>query len=254
MVTDNFASKPIIIIGAGLSGTRLMVEILSVLGSDPGDIGNIWREEELFLSIHKELVHKMTDGRDWTESIFDIGLVNTFVDNLQYVDYVRSRLDAELDSHFPARAERPWHWKCPPVYFFMNTWLEIFPEAYFVYVHRDPRMTALSQMTRQQFFNPYGCLSFLDAVRKRLDGYRPRMQHCLDIDFERLPEQMQQLADFLPMECSPESVQKARGLFRPKQRGLWEFQDSWRKNAWLLFCKASLWTIYKLGLAGHRRG
>lgn len=52
----NVSSKPIIIPGTNHSGTRVLVDIMSILGSDGGDYDNQWHENKFFLEIHRELL------------------------------------------------------------------------------------------------------------------------------------------------------------------------------------------------------
>ena len=104
----DFQSKPIIIEGANHSGTRVLVEMLSILGSDGGDYNNPWKENKFFLDIHGELVKKIS-SRDWTQTIFNLSFVKVYQNDLSHKDYIQDLLKHELEKHYPAFRDSPWH-------------------------------------------------------------------------------------------------------------------------------------------------
>ena len=67
----NHLKRPVIIKGVNHSGTRALVKILEILGSDPGIIDNKWNENRFFLDLHKILISKIST-KSWTDTIFNI--------------------------------------------------------------------------------------------------------------------------------------------------------------------------------------
>ena len=139
----NYSRKPIIVLGLNHSGTRVLVDILTILGSNPGDVSNSWRENILFLNIHKKLISKISD-RGWDKTIFDPDFINHFIDKKIYTDYIENILDKSLKNHYENFQSTAWHWKCPTSSIFLNTWGEIFPDAYYIIIKRSKRENVIS--------------------------------------------------------------------------------------------------------------
>ena len=78
----DFSDKPIIIIGVGHSGTRLMVEMLQRLGSDGGDYDNEWKENKFFLGLHQTMIEKFSNI-EWTKALLSPEFVSSFEDDGQ---------------------------------------------------------------------------------------------------------------------------------------------------------------------------
>ena len=130
----NHLKRPVIIKGVNHSGTRALVKILEILGSDPGIIDNKWNENRFFLDLHKILISKIST-KSWTDTIFNIDfLMNGYEDNLEYLDFIKEKLN-NLNKYYIAPQNKLWHWKCPSSAFFGNTWNEIFPNAYNIIIY-----------------------------------------------------------------------------------------------------------------------
>ena len=149
---------PIIVLGANHTGTRVFVEILEALGSDPGQINNQWREEESFLALHQDLIGQISD-RTWRDTRLDLRFVESFTDDGRFLGYIRTWLAGHLDQSFPSHHTRAWHWKCPTAVMFLPSWVQIFPDAYYVHVERSPLDVARSLVRRREF------IRFSDAER-----------------------------------------------------------------------------------------
>jgi hypothetical protein len=156
----DFEKRPIIIEGVNHSGTRLLVEILSILGSDGGDYHNTWNENKFFLDIHRELIKRISDV-EWTETILNNDFIERYVDTAEFKEYITSRLNKELESNFPRYKTAPWHWKCPTSALFEKTWYEIFPDAIYLINQRDPGKIARSFLRRRG----NSSLPFRDGLR-----------------------------------------------------------------------------------------
>jgi hypothetical protein len=184
---------PIVVLGANHAGTRLVVDILTALGSQPGRVGNEWREDETFLDLHRWLIGRV-GGRDWTETIFDLRFIRRFRDDRHLVPAIRQRLAATLDASFPDRT-RPWHWKCPTAVLFLPSWLAIYPDACFVHIERRPEDVALSLVRRRQFLRFERALAFYDEMNGRVLAAAPAMRRYLRLSYETLAADLPRLAD-----------------------------------------------------------
>jgi len=133
----DFERRPIIVLGVGHSGTRVVVDILSALGSDGGDCENQWRENEFFIELHKDLLNVATQ-EEWTKKIFTIETYYNYCAPEKNKNIVRDKLSSRLVEAYPEYRNSPWHWKCPSSAVFMDFWMEAFPDAYYVHIIRDP--------------------------------------------------------------------------------------------------------------------
>ncbi len=242
MKENNFANKPIIILGTQHSGTRVVVQMLKKLGSKPGDIDNQWKEEKLFLNIHRELINKVSK-KSWTSIIFDLDFVKSFKDNKEYLKYIKRRLNQEIDVHYSQRQKKPWHWKCPASALFLNSWIAIYPEAYFIHLVRDPFGVSESLLRRRQHHNPFKALRFNGLMNKRIEKCRPEMEHYLKINFELLEKQIDDLVKFLPFKVDTEKKKVALATINRKKKALWNSRYSWRKNLWQIFIRIMLFVL-----------
>ena len=117
----SYINKPIIIKGVNHSGTRALVKILEILGSDSGLINNKWNENDFFLNLHKDLIKKIS-SKSWTKTIFDNDfLINGYEDKLEYLDFIQKKL-CEIEKYYINPKNKLWHWKCPSSAIFENTW------------------------------------------------------------------------------------------------------------------------------------
>lgn len=224
----DFSDRPIIVLGANHSGTRVLVEILSALGSDGGDYDNPWRENKFFLELHQKMVD-MSSERDWSAKIFGLDFVNDITLEDGKKAAVRGLIQRDLGQAYPKHASRPWHWKCPTSALFMDFWLETYPEAYYIHISRDPLDVAQSLISRRQFYTLRSALKFHELMEEKL-ARAASARHYLKVEYERLGTELGKLVEFMPFLQSG-GLARAGGLIHePKLH--WKHNRSLKHNLW----------------------
>lgn len=128
---------PTIVLGCFHSGTRAIVSILEALGSYSGPIENPWREHEVFLEIHEQLMTSRFGSDIWHRHT----LLDDYVDDLRVLPLARNLVNQAVNRII----QNPlWHWKNPRSTYFLKTWEEIYPNALFLHIIRDGRDVAIS--------------------------------------------------------------------------------------------------------------
>lgn len=245
MHTD-FSERPIIVLGVNHSGTRVVVDILAALGSDGGDCDNTWKENKFFLNIHRALMGAH-DGDDWTRKIFDLGYIAGLCPDDAKKQAIYKRLHDGLNGAYPQHASRPWHWKCPTSAFFVDFWLETYPEAFYVHIVRDPLDVAQSLISRRQFYSIRTAQRFYDLMESQL-AKAAKARHYLKLNYETLPTELDSLVKFLPF-LDASRTDEARQLIR--EPGFhWKSGRSVKHNLWNLF--ASLRVAVAKRLRGRK--
>ena len=242
---NNFQKKPVIIEGVNHSGTRLLVEILSILGSDGGDYNNTWKENKYFLQLHKRLIDKISD-KGWTNTILDIDFISNYKDDLKFLDFINEDLKINLPIEFPNYKSQMWHIKCPTSALFEKTWTKIFPDAYYIINRREPGKIAKAFLRRTggsslSFKNG---LKFYEIMEDKIFEINKKNQ--LIVDFDNLYYEIPRIIDFLSLDISDEKIELARSKINYRNH-LWRFDWSLRlnfKNYWSKF----IYSIYKNGL------
>lgn len=238
-MTD-FSKKPIIIEGVNHSGTRLLVDILTIFGSDGGDANNNWKENKLFLEIHKQLIDKISDN-GWTLTILNNDFISKYEDNLEHKSFIENVLNDELDNHFVNRKTKPWHWKCPTSALFENTWTTIYPDAYYIINRRDPAKIAKAFLRRKGGAS----LSFKEGLRfyEIMEGkiFSIKKKNQLIINFDDLKNEIPRIIKFLDLNVSSEQIELANSKIVYKDR-FWNPRLSIRFNLKNMWAKL----IYKL--------
>jgi len=238
----NFENKPIIIEGVNHSGTRVLVDILSILGSEGGDYNNHWKENKFFLQLHRDLINKVSD-RGWTGTILNIDFINSFNDNGEHKQYIMERIKSELQYHYPNYKIKPWHWKCPTSALFEKTWTEIYPDAYYIYLSREPARVAQSFVRRNAALKFKDGLKFYEIMESKMKSIPKRNE--LSICYENLESEIEKIASFIPIDVKPEQIERAKSFYKPRNR-LWYFDRSIKLN--FKNIKAHIYyTLYKIG-------
>ena len=240
---------PIIVEGVNHSGTRLIVDILTILGSDPGDVANEWRENAFFLDIHRSLIDRISnDG--WTETILNIDFISTYEDTGDQKDYITKRLTQELLTHFPECKSSMWHWKCPTSALFEKTWTSIFPDALYIINRREPAKIAKAFLRRKGIAS----LSFSDGLKfyTIMEGkiFSEAKRNQLIIDFDNLRDEIDNIADFIGVQITEEHRIRIDAIIDYKNR-LWSSRRSLffnLKNLWATF----VYKLYKKGIVYRR--
>lgn len=230
MENNSFAQRPIIILGVNHSGTRVLVDILNILGSDGGDCNNTWRENKLFLTIHEELMDAC-DAAEWTKKIFDLNHIKQLNLDDAKKKAIQIKINAGVAQAYPAYTSRPWHWKCPTSALFLDFWMETYPEAYFVHIVRDPLDVAQSLISRRQFYTIKSAQKFCDLMEKQLSKAFSA-KHYLKINYENLSNEVPNLIEFMPF-LNADNITQAKTLIR-KSCVKWRSNRTIKHNLWNL--------------------
>jgi hypothetical protein len=228
---------PIVVLGANHAGTRLLVDILRILGSNAGRIDNAWLEDETFLEIHRRLIGRVSQ-KSWTETIFDMEFVRSYRDDGRWVPNIHTWLTQGLDDSFPQRRTSAWHWKCPTAVMFLRSWLEIYPSALFIHLERDPEAVARSLVRRRQFLRFGEAAEFYDAMNQRVLDARPRMKNYLRLSYESLSDNLPLLAQRAGLRINEPVMDCARGAILHQRAPLWRPDRSVGGNLWEILTNA----------------
>ncbi len=241
---------PIIVLGANHSGTRVVVDILRACGSDGGRIDNEWLENRTFLDIHRRLIDGVST-KGWTGTVFDMEFVRGFRDDGRWVPDIRDWLERSLADGFPDRASKPWHWKCPTAIMFLPSWLEIYPDALYVHIERNPDEVARSLVRRRQFIGFGRAQAFYHAMNQRILDCRPAMRRYIRLSYENLPAELPLLAEQAGLDPDPETLRRVRRGIDNGYPKPWRADRSAAGNLWeaLTYARAAAHRL----LGGWRR-
>lgn len=132
---------PVVLTGMHRSGTSMMARFLNRLGVHMGDdlleagAGNKYGhfEDVAFLRFHEELLTEVGGESMWAERPPPVD------------DAVRRRADSLAKE---ASRDVPWGWKDPRTTLFLDLWLDVFPDALFLFMVRDP-MSVVDSLCRR---------------------------------------------------------------------------------------------------------
>lgn len=224
----DFSRKPIIVLGVNHSGTRAVVDILSVLGSDGGDCDNQWRENKFFLNIHNELLGAV-DGLDWTKKIFGLKHISSVELSGAKKDAIQRTIEQGLSGAYSSYVTNPWHWKCPTSALFLDFWMEMYPNAYYVHIVRDPLDVAQSLISRRQFYTIRSARRFYDLMEERL-AKAASAKHYLKLNYESLASEVPKLIEFMPFLEASRIDEAKRLVHEPAFH--WKEGRSFKYNLW----------------------
>jgi len=159
--------------------------------------------------------------------------LRSFVDRKEHLEFVREKLDRELSSHYKDPTA-PWHWKCPASAFFLPTWLEVFPEAYFILITRDPVDQAKSYLKRGEFSSIQAIMDYISMMQEHIERHTP--VHFLHVRYETNSRNIDRMIDYLPYEVSREQKMNALGVIKPSSPKLRNPDLSIRNNYYSGFC------------------
>ena len=242
-MTD-FSKRPIIVEGVNHSGTRLIVDILTIFGSDGGDTSNSWKENKLYLDIHKQLIDRISD-KGWTLTILDNDFTSNYEDNLEHKEFIENILDKELEKDYKDYKTKPWHWKCPTSALFENTWTSIYPDAFYIINRRDPGKIAKAFLRRSggASMSFKEGLRFYQIMENKIFAVKKKNQ--LVINFDDLENEIPKIIDFLGLDVSAEQIAKAKSKINYKNHfwnPKWSFEVN-LKNRWATL----MYKLYKNG-------
>ena len=163
---------------------------------------------KLFLDIHKVLIGKVSD-LGWNKTIFNLNFIKNFHDNCEYIDYIVSRLKNELHQNYTDYLNHPWHWKCPTSALFQNTWIKIFPEAYYIINTRNPKRVAKSFLRRtgSTFLPFHKGIEFYRLMENNI--FSVRKKNYVLINFDRIRNDIYKIAEFIPIDVSDSQIKDA---------------------------------------------
>ena len=165
--------------------------------------------------------------KDWTETIFDLDFNRSFTDDGRFHDYLLEKMSERLPTEYPNHEDSPWHWKCPTSLLFLDTWLKIFPDAWYLHIKRDDFAVARSLLTRKQADSVSSALALARCFDDRLNKIPP--QNFLSIPYEKLETSIDEIISFLPIQPSREQVEHAlSAIHRPTV--WWKFKRSLKGN------------------------
>ena len=216
----NYTNRPIIIEGVNHSGTRLLVEILSVFGSDGGDYKNPWAENKVYLDLHKELINKISD-KGWTKTILDNNFIKNYNDNFEFESFITKYLDVNIPNDFPDYKSKPWHWKCPTSALFEKTWTKIYPDGWYIINTCEPEKVAKSFVRRNASLSFKEGLRFYSIMNEKIFSVKKNNQ--LIIDFGNITNEINKIAKFVPFDVSEKKINIAKSLVKDTSK-------IWSKN------------------------
>lgn len=153
-----YAHAPILIIGMHRSGTSLLSRMLEALGLFLGKRKDENHEAVFFQSINDWLLRQA--GGAWDNPAVIQYLLDSSEITEKTSDYIRRYLLTSpraasyvgwfhyLRYHRLASLSRPWGWKDPRNTFTLPIWLNIFPGAKIIHLHRSGMEVALSLRRR----------------------------------------------------------------------------------------------------------
>ncbi|QDG51688.1 sulfotransferase [Persicimonas caeni] len=158
MTNSRTTRPPIIILGMHRSGTSMICRMLEQLGLFVGEQKDANNEAMFFLELNGWLLRQAGARWDIPEP-FDY-LLEFDQERELAVDYLRYLLRTpRLGSYIgwqrylreptPSSWDFPWGWKDPRNTFTLPLWLEVFPEARMVHIHRHGVDVARSLQTRR---------------------------------------------------------------------------------------------------------
>jgi hypothetical protein len=159
------------------------------------------------------------------------------------VEYLRNQLDHGLSvfgyensltgwwMKRRLRAGRPWGWKEPRTTLFASCWLEIFPEARFLHVVRNPLAVATSIQKRELEFQARGdapnghagdfdyCVELAMIYVKAGEALAAQTPHFYRVRFEDIQanpfSELTKLARFCDLGFTDHQMQRAAGTIQP---------------------------------------
>lgn len=222
----DFSDKPIIVIGVGHSGTRLMVEMLQRLGSDGGDYSNQWKENKYFLGLHKTMIEEFSKS-EWTKALLSPEFVSSFQDDGRHYEYLTGEIERNIAKAYPNYKEKPWHWKCPISLLFLQTWSKIYPQAYYLHIQRDRYAVTESILRRKQAPSVEASLALIDRYEERIREFNSK--NYLKVSFENIEDEMDNLCRFLPLQPTEDQIASARSVIK-RDKPLWSSKRSILQN------------------------
>jgi len=232
---------PVVIIGAHRSGTSATAGALELLGLQIGEHLDSHREPRGLQKLHDQYLQRV--GASWHNPRPFLKWIATPEGKNDCVSFLRANLEHDFSGTFGYRRNpkgfwlrmrmkfgAAWGWKEPRTTLFAPAWLEIFPNARILHVHRDPLAAAESIRERELKFqaagdSPTPNLTDLEYCRQLVDAYLAaasalaRSRNYERLHFEHLqanpPAMLEQLAKFCGLPVATQKLAAAAASIRP---------------------------------------
>jgi hypothetical protein len=232
---------PVIIIGAHRSGTSATARALELVGLQIGQRLDSHREPKALQQLHDEYLRRLSAS--WHDPKSFLDHMETPEGRRDCVNYLQSNVAARFGEIFGYRNNpkglwlrlrlklgAPWGWKEPRTTLFAAAWREIFPNARFLHVIRDPMAAGESIRERELKFQAAGDpptpnLGDVNYCRELVELYvrageqlanSPNYQR---FQFEELqnnpPAMLEQLAQFCELRPSTRQLASGAASIRP---------------------------------------
>ena len=189
----NMRRDPIIITGAGHSGTRGLVTVLgAVTGVYLGDVGNPFKEWDFYRLLARNVnawLLSLPEVHD--NNVIAPDVIRDFRASEDQRVACAARIESEITKHWnlsqPPRGSGPWVFKSPRTTLCLEIWRTVFPDARFVHLIRDGRDVAVAT------WSPAA-----GSVERRFELWRARVNRIwayqqegmpiVDVRYEDLPD------------------------------------------------------------------
>jgi hypothetical protein len=231
---------PVIIIGAHRSGTTATARALKLIGLQIGRRLDSHDEPREMQRLHESYLRQA--GAAWYEPGPFLTSQRT-TDGVQAcVDYLKEQVERDLSlfgynkgltgwwTKKRLRSGMPWGWKEPRTTLFAPCWLELFPEARFIHVVRNPLNVAASMQKRELEFQAKGdtpsgrvqdfdyCVDLAMTYVEAGEAMATRTPHYHRVRFEDIQAdptgELTRMAGFCGLLVSPPKMRHAAGTIR----------------------------------------
>jgi hypothetical protein len=232
---------PVLIIGAHRSGTTATARALSLLGLQIGQRLDSHDEPRQLQRLHENYLRQI--GAAWHNPRPLLASLATSKGKQTCVEYLRDHLNHSLfvfgyDKSLTGwwmkrrlRAGARWGWKEPRSTLFAPCWLEIFPEARFLHVVRNPLAVATSIQKRELEFQAKGdppsgrvgdfdyCIELAMTYVEAGEALAAETPHFYRVRFEDIQanpiNELTKLASFCDLAFTDRRMQRAAATIRP---------------------------------------
>jgi sulfotransferase family protein len=235
------ARAPVIIIGAHRSGTTATAHALRLLGLQIGQRLDSHDEPREMQRLHENYLREL--GAAWHNPAPFLDSVRIPAGKRSCVKYLERQVnqnlavfgyDHSLTGWWLKRRLRSgiaWGWKEPRTTLFATCWLELFPEARFVHVVRNPLAVAASIQKRELEFQAKGdapsgrahdfeyCVELAMIYVEAAEALADHARHYRRVKFEDLQanpaNELRGLATFCEIQFTDRQLQRAAATIRP---------------------------------------
>jgi Sulfotransferase family len=229
------------IIGAHRSGTTATTRALKLLGLQIGQRLDSHDEPRAMQRLHEDYLRQV--GAAWYEPGPFLALLRVAERIQTCTAYLRDHIVDDLSvfgydkgltgwwSKKRLRSGTPWGWKEPRTTLFAPCWLELFPEARFIHVVRNPLDVAASMQKRELEFQAKGdapsgrvqdfdyCVDLAMTYVEAGEAMATRTPHYHRVRFEDIQAdptgELTKMAKFCELDFSEAKLRQAVSTIRP---------------------------------------